>query len=89
LIDTNEVLSREDFLRIKIVNKKDTMLIDLKERGRERMLEFGSVIYEALQQKDSVLVWQQGKYVPIFIDEEERESVRIPIADFYRLTRVF
>jgi hypothetical protein len=34
-------------------------------------------------------VWQQGKYVPIFIDEEERESVRIPIADFYRLTRVF
>jgi hypothetical protein len=89
LIDTNEVLSREDFLRIKIVNKKDTMLIDLKERGRERMLEFGSVIYEALQQKDSVLVWQQGKYVPIFIDEEERESVRIPIADFYRLTQVF
>ncbi|MFM7485439.1 MAG: hypothetical protein ACKO13_00825 [Cytophagales bacterium] len=89
LVDTNEVLSREDFLRIKIVNKKNTVQIDLKDRGRERMLEFGSALYEALQRKDSVFVWQQGKYVPILIDEEDRESVRIPMADFYRLTRVF
>lgn len=89
LIDTNQALSNEDFLRIKIKKQNDSLVVDLKERGRERMLEFGSIIYEAIQRKDSVHVWYQGKYAPIFVNEDERESFRIPMGDFYRLTRVF
>jgi hypothetical protein len=89
LIDTNATLSNEDYLQVQIANKTDTTIIELKERGRERMLEFGSLIFEAIQRKDSVLVQHQGKYVTVFVDEDERESFRIPMSDFYRLTRIF
>lgn len=89
LIDTNQILAEEEFLSIEIANQQHTTIIELKERGRERMLEFGSNIYEAIQSKVSVRVLSKGKYVPIFVDEEERESFHVPMSDFYRLTRVF
>ncbi|MFM8912904.1 MAG: hypothetical protein ACKOE6_08325 [Flammeovirgaceae bacterium] len=89
LIDTNQALSNEDFLRVKIKTQNDSFVVDLDERGRERMLEFGSVIYEAIQRNDSVFIWYNGRYQPILTDADERESFRIPMADFYRLTRVF
>jgi hypothetical protein len=85
----NEPLTTEDFLQLRINSKKDTTIIDLKERGRERMLEFGSQIYEAIQAKKSIYVLYKREYVPIFTDEPEQEAFRITMSDFYRLTRVF
>ncbi len=89
LIDTNATLSVEDSLKVQIVNKTDTTIIQLKERGRERMLEFGTKLYEAIQSGNEMSVLFHGKYVPIFTDGNDRESFRIPMGDFYRLTRVF
>lgn len=89
LIEENEPLTPEDFLQLQITSKKDTTIIDLKERGRERMLEFGSQIYEAILAKNSIYVLYKSEYVPIFTDESEQEAFRITMSDFYRLTRVF
>ena len=47
LVESNEVLANEDALEVII--EKDT--ISLRERGRERMLQFTSKIYEGIQQK--------------------------------------
>lgn len=88
LIDTNATLSNEDNLQVQIANKTDTTIIELKERGRERMLEFGTKVYEAIQSGNEMSVFFHGKYVPIFTDGNDRESFRIPMGDFYRLTRV-
>jgi hypothetical protein len=70
-----------------IKNQPDT--IRLKERGRERMLEFGSKIYEAVQAKKEMIVLSKGKYVPLLKEDKEREAFRITMADYYRLTGIF
>jgi hypothetical protein len=87
LIEPNQILVEEDLISVVIKNQPDT--IRLKERGRERMLEFGSKIYEAIQQKKDMTVLSNGKYVPIFEDDKEREAFRITMADYYRLTGIF
>jgi hypothetical protein len=53
------------------------------------MLEFGSKIYEAIQQKKDMTVFSNGKYMPLLRDEKEREAFRITMADYYRLTGIF
>jgi hypothetical protein len=91
LIENNDFLSDEEFLRIIITDistlKTDT--ITLNQRGRERMLEFGSNLYEAIKSNHKIEVEKKGEYIPIFNEEVDREAFRITIADYYRLTRVF
>ncbi|MCX8491600.1 MAG: hypothetical protein ORN54_11085, partial [Cyclobacteriaceae bacterium] len=87
LIEPNSILAEEDLISVVIKNQSDT--IRLKERGRERMLEFGSKIYEAVQAKKDMTIFSKGKYVPLLRDESEREALRITIADYYRLTGIF
>jgi hypothetical protein len=87
LIEPNSILAEEDLISVVIKNQSDT--IRLKERGRERMLEFGSKIYEAILTKKDMTVLSNGKYVPIFEDDKEREVFRITMADYYRLTGIF
>ena len=91
LIETNEVLSQEEFLEVIISDstssKTDTLI--LKERGRERMLEFGSKLYEAVMANHKISVLQEGSYTPVLTDETDREAFRITLADYYRLTRIF
>ncbi|NOS55149.1 MAG: hypothetical protein HOP37_02720 [Cyclobacteriaceae bacterium] len=53
------------------------------------MLEFGSKIYEAIQQKKDMTVLYKGKYVPLMQAEKELEAFRITMADYYRLTGIF
>ncbi len=87
LIEPNPILAEEDLISVVIKNQPDT--IRLKERGRERMLEFGSKIYEAIQAKNDMTILSKEKYVPIFQDDKEREAFRITMADYYRLTGIF
>lgn len=87
LIESNSMLAKEDMISIVIKNKPDT--IRLNERGRERMLEFGSKIYEAIQAKKDMTVLSKGKYVPFFQIDKDREAFRITMADYYRLTGIF
>jgi hypothetical protein len=91
LIETNDMLTNEDELSVIITDQaksvSDTLL--LKERGRERMLEFGSRLYEALQAKKELTILSQGAYVPVLSEDLDREAFRVTMADFYRLTRIF
>jgi hypothetical protein len=91
LIENNDAIANEDFLSIIIKDSSNAKLdtIQLKDRGRERMLEFASKIYEAIQEKKYIAVLQNGSYVPIFQEKVEREAFRITMGDFYRLTKVF
>jgi len=91
LIDVNELLGEEDMITVTLsdafANKTDTL--SLNQRGRERMLEFGSKLYEAIQANRRVAVKSKGEFVPLFTEEMDREAFRITVSDFYRLTRVF
>lgn len=89
LIENNAPLDNEDFLSVIIQSPEATDTVILNTRGRERMLEFGSKIYEAIQQKKEMKIKLNGVYQPFLNLPEDRESFRIPMGDFYRLTGVF
>jgi hypothetical protein len=91
LIENNDFLSEEEFLRVVVTDisslKSDT--ITLNQRGRERMLEFGSLLYEAIMSNHKIYIQKKGDFLPILTEEVDREAFRVTMADFYRLTRVF
>lgn len=91
LIDTNELLGEEDYLEVIISDsstlKSDTLI--LNQRGRERMLEFGSRLYEAIQANQQVEVKSRGEFLPVLHEDIDSESFRVTMSDYYRLTRVF
>ncbi len=91
LIDTNELLSQEDYLEVTIsdssTSKSDTII--LNQRGRERMLEFGSQLYEAIQANQQIEVKSRGEFLPVLKEDIDREAFRVTMGDYYRLTRVF
>jgi len=91
LIDTNEILSEEDYLEVIIKDpangKSDTLT--LNQRGRDRMLEFASKIYEAIQSGKKINVKSKGEFLPVLNEDIDREIFRITMSDYYRLTRVF
>lgn len=91
LIDTNELLSEEDYLEIIIsdtaTSKSDTVI--LNQRGRERMLEFGSQLYEAILANQKIDVKIKGEFLPVLNEDIDREAFRVTMSDYYRLTRVF
>jgi len=91
LIETNEALGQEEFLEVIISDstssRTDTLI--LKERGRERMLEFGSKLYEAVMANYKISVLLEDSYIPVLTDKTDREALRVTMADYYRLTRIF
>jgi hypothetical protein len=87
LIEPNELLADEEFISVVIKDQPDTL--HLKERGRERMLEFGSQIYDAIRDKQELTILFRGEYVPLLRDDDEREAFRISMSDYYRLTGIF
>ncbi|MBL7860267.1 MAG: hypothetical protein JNJ65_03845 [Cyclobacteriaceae bacterium] len=88
LIDTNDLLADEDELRVIISNTQPDTIV-LRDRGRERMLEFGSKLFEAIQANQSMQIKNKGIYSPMLTEEVDREAFRVTMADFYRLIRVF
>jgi hypothetical protein len=91
LIETNDLLSEEDYLQVAISGttsaKADT--ITLQQRGRERMLEFGSRLFEAIMENQKMTVRSKGAFQPLMLEQIDRETFRITMADYYRLTRIF
>lgn len=91
LIDTNKPLSEEDYLQVIVssgyASKSDTLI--LNERGRERMLEFGSKLYEAIQANHKIVIKSKGRFAPLLDEQIDQEAFRITMSDYYRLTRVF
>lgn len=91
LVDSNDFLGEEDFLSVVIndtlQHKADT--ITLSQRGRENMLEFASRIYEGIQHQSPIFVKSKSEYLPLLDNEDDRESFRITMSDYYRLTRIY
>lgn len=90
LIESNDFLDDEESLRVVITDstsKTDT--ITLNQRGRERMLEFGSRLYEAVMSNHKISIQTRGDFLPILTEKQDREAYRVTLADYYRLTRVF
>jgi hypothetical protein len=91
LIEPTGQLGDEETISVVVRNPKTDLqdTVQLKERGRERMLEFGSKIYEATQNESQLSVLLKGKYVPLFENDIDREAFRITLSDYYRLTGIF
>jgi len=91
LIEPTGQLADEEIISVVARNSKTDLqdTLRLKERGRERMLEFGSKIYEATQNESQLSVLLKGKYVPLFENDIDREAFRITLSDYYRLTGIF
>ncbi len=86
LVENNELLDAEPYLSVVI---QDSIAVDLRQRGRDRMLEFCSRIYEGIQNGQDIRVKQDTRLAPLFTTDNDREAFRVTMADYYRLTRVF
>lgn len=89
LVESNAVLENEDALTVVIASSSKSDTLRLRERGRERMLDFASRIYEGIQQKSNMMVQVNNQFIPFLDQEEDRESFRVVMGDFYRLTGVY
>jgi hypothetical protein len=90
LVEPNEILQEEQSLLIREKNSAGRFFeYSLAERGRDNMLEFATKIYEGIVDENEIMIRSRGEYLPLFRNEEERESFRITMSDYYRLTRVF
>jgi hypothetical protein len=90
LIEPNEVLADESVLTIRETTRAGTTLeYSLGQRGRANMLEFATKIYEGIMDENKIFIRRGENFAPLFIDDEERESYRIVMSDYYRLTRIF
>jgi hypothetical protein len=90
LVEANEYLQEERTIVIQEKNNSGRMVeYALTDRGRENMLEFATKIYEGIMDDREIYVRANGKFYPLFEDDEDRDNFRVVLADYYRLTRIF
>jgi hypothetical protein len=91
LIEANDLLMNapEIVIREKNTRSGATYSYRIKERGREKMLEFGTKLYEGILAENELTVLYNDRYYPLFPGEDDAENFRTVLADYYRLTRVF
>jgi hypothetical protein len=65
----------------------DKKVLMLKDRNRDNVLEFATLIYESIIAEKSIYL--NNEKFPLFKDEDERENFRKVMSDYYRLTRIF
>jgi hypothetical protein len=89
LLETNTLLADERPLRLVLSDTNslsDTLV--LAQTNSETMLELASQLYEGIAANKNIAVATGNKMQTLFTDEE-RESFRVTLADYYRLTGVF
>jgi hypothetical protein len=91
LVETNEILFEEESLTIRERNSGTgkTYSYSLNERGRENMLEFATKIYEGIMAGNELFIQHNKQFVPLFQNDEQSETFRVVMSDYYRLTNVF
>jgi hypothetical protein len=86
---TNDALlfieSTQPYDSIKLIIDKKVLM--LKDRNRDNVLEFATIIYESIIAEKSIYL--NNEKFPLFKDEDERENFRKVMSDYYRLTRIF
>jgi hypothetical protein len=65
----------------------DEKTFSLKDRNRENVLEYATLIYESIMTEKTIYLNTRQQL--LFTDEEERENFRKVMSDYYRLTRIF
>ena len=65
----------------------DKKILILKDRNRDNVLEFATLIYEGIMAEKSIYL--NNEKSPLFKDEDERENFRKVMSDYYRLTKIF
>lgn len=65
----------------------DETVFQLKDRNRENVLEFATIIYEAIMTEKTIYLNNNQQL--LFSNEEEKENFRKVMSDYYRLTRIF
>jgi hypothetical protein len=65
----------------------DDEYYSLKDRNRENVLEFATIIYEGIMREK--IIYLNSKQQLLFSNEEEKENFRKLMSDYYRLTRIF
>jgi hypothetical protein len=90
-MEMNDILWEEEVLLIREEVKETNRFYEyqLRERGRENMLEFATKLYEGIMDENRITIKVNGNYVPMFIIEEDAESFRVVMGDYYRLTKIF
>jgi len=89
LLEPSAVLADEERIEVVLKDETSTDTLSYEMMNRENNLEFASRIYENLQQGGTFLVKDNGSLVPCMTDQEVRESFRITMSDYYRLTRIY
>lgn len=90
LVEPNEFLSDQPSLIIREKAKNGRYYsYALSERGRANMLEFATKIYEGIMADNEIEIMSSRGYETLFKTHDERESFRIVMSDYYRLTRIF
>jgi hypothetical protein len=91
LVEPNETLFEEESLTIREKNPRNGKVYSysLKERGRENMLEFATKIYEGITAGNELFIRRKEQFGPLFRSEDQAETFRVVMADYYRLTNVF
>ncbi|MEJ2003618.1 MAG: hypothetical protein P8X57_01345 [Cyclobacteriaceae bacterium] len=89
LLEPSTILMDEDTLQVALVKDAAADTISIQTMNRENNLEFASRLYEHLQQAGSFYIRVNGKFEPFLTDNEIRESFRVTLADYYRLTRIY
>ncbi len=89
LLEPANGLEAEDPLTIVLIGSTDSDTLKLELPNRENNLEFATRIYEHLQAGGRFNVILNGNYVPFLADPDYRESFRITMGDYYRLTRIY
>ena len=89
LIEPNDFLQDQDSLKVKWKALTEEGHMVLASFNHEQMLEFASQLYEGIRKNASFEVMKDGQYISVLDTPEERETFRITMSDYYRLTRIY
>jgi hypothetical protein len=89
LIEPSGALSEEDAIRVVLQDEPMNDTIELSVMNRENNLEYASKLYEHLQKGGKFSIRNHGDFVPFMTDPKYRESFRVTLSDYYRLTRIY
>ncbi len=89
LIEPSATLADEDTIQVILHAESRNDTLELSMMNRENNLEFASQIYEHMQQGGTFSVLDDGEFRPLMDEQKYRESFRVTISDYYRLTRIY
>jgi hypothetical protein len=89
LLEPSETLKDVDAIKVLLESIEAVDTIRLTTMNRDDNIEFATRIYEHLQGGGKFKINVDDSWAPFMVDEGIRESFRITMSDYYRLTRIY